>query len=130
MACSGSQIVAKIRARIEREGSKHENRVFGTSRQPRTGLFTAHGVRDRGDCWTFMPAESAAVACKVHAFLVKTRGMAGSTGVVVPAAEFVYACQRSAHTKPRSALNGCLGAIVPEVRVRCCPGPGSGSPCR
>lgn len=100
MAHSGQQIVGRIKERIRQAGGVYQKWVVGTSKQPRESLFTEHKVRNKGDLWIFMKAESAAVARKVRAFLTKRRGMVGTAAAADPAAEFVYAYKKAAHTKP------------------------------
>ena len=100
MLYSQKVIIGRILRHIKRRGGACSTWVVGMSKEPRSSLFTSHGVRKQGDFWILMHAKTHDVARSAWLQLSKKLSSSKGPGLKDPDADFVYAYRKSANTKP------------------------------
>jgi len=100
MLYSGKQIVGRITGHIKKRGGTFPGWIVGITNKPRLHLFRKHRVREEGDAWIYLHAQSSKVARGVQRFLVKRLRLVEAPGSAIPEADFVYAYKKSSNTKP------------------------------
>ena len=100
MVFSGKQVVSRIRGHIKKRGGANNTWFVGLGKDARACLFETHRVRQKGDCWVLVHAESSSVARRVKSHLMKKHGVSGGQDLKGQRGDFVYAYKKSAHTKP------------------------------
>lgn len=102
MAAPKQQVIADIRAFIERCRGACRGWYVGIASDPRSRLFGDHGVDEKGDMWIYRECESAVLAREVEEFFVKMIGTDGGLGGGDESTRWVYAYKKAPHTVPRA----------------------------
>lgn len=96
---SEQEIRAKITDYMQKGGGSNSDWYVGVTVDPKSRLFSDHGVEENGDLWIHEPADSEAAARNVEAYFVNTLGTDGGTGGGTNP-KSVYAYKKNAHTNP------------------------------
>lgn len=95
---SEQEIKAKITDYMQKGGTPSSWYV-GVASDPKSRLFSDHGVQEKGDLWIYEPADSEAAARNIESYFIKTLGTDGGPGGGTNP-RYVYAYEKNAHTKP------------------------------
>jgi hypothetical protein len=97
---SAQQAATEIKAHMDKEGSGYWNWYAGITGDPRTRLFTEHGVRESIDWYMWQCLQTADDARAVEDYLITTLGTSGGPGGGDDQSRCVYAYRKQWHTTP------------------------------
>ncbi len=94
------EIKKAIKDYIAEPGESYPEWYVGVTKDPGDRLFSGHGVDEKKGRWIWQQAHSSAAARRVEAYFLNTLRTDGGTGGGDEDAEYVYAYEKAAHTRP------------------------------
>ena len=101
MSKSKDEIINEIREHISDRGGDYSNWYVGreTCSNARQQLFSAHHVRQKGDCWIHRRADSSTTAREIESYFIAHLHTDGKNEAG-EAADTIYAYRKAPHTTP------------------------------